>query len=333
DLTDLPFDWSVDVMRWFGHLLFVLVATYVSAGALLTALTQDQSTPAQSLTPGDLPVEPAEGETQKLGRRGRRFLGFTEALTVLVAVDVLFGGFMAIQAAYLFGGISTLERTGMGYAEYARRGFFELVAATCLALGLIWLLAFLTQRVLVWKQRAFNTSSGILILLMLGMLASAFKRLLLYEDYYGYTRLRLYTHGFMIWLAVILLICLFALWRTRFRLFVAGSMATALIYLALLNVVNTDALIVRENIRRYQASGKLDVDYLQTLSVDATPTLVAGLDTLSDQARASLDQHLIRQLHTLRAIAADDGWPSWHVARMRALAALLQRYGDPPPSS
>jgi hypothetical protein len=322
-ITDLPFLWSLNLTRWFWHLLFVSVATYVCAGLLLTALTIDRSSPAQHLTPGDVP---AEGDTQRLPKP-RRFLGFTEALTVLVAIDVLFGSFMAVQARYLFGGIQTLERTTMTYAQYARRGFFELLVVTCLALGLLWTLAYLTQRIQTWKQRAFNSSSAVLIFLMLGLLASAFQRLLLYEDAFGYTRLRLYTHSFMIWLAIILPIFLVALWRNRFRWFASASMVTALMYLALLNIVNTEALIVQENIRRYQTTGKIDVEYLRTLSSDATPALVAGLDRLDVSSRERLDRHLKQELERLQADVASNGWPSWNLARAQALAALLQRYG------
>jgi hypothetical protein len=326
EMTQLPFDLSLNVMRWLGHLLFVLVATYLCAGVLLAALGDNSSSSAQNLTPADLP--PAEGDTQRLQRPRR--LGFTEALTVLVAVDILFGSFMLVQAAYFFGGIGTLDRTGMTYANYARRGFFELLMVTCLALGLVWTLAFFTQRLQTWKQRAFNGTSTVLIGMMLGLLASAFQRLLLYEEAYGYTRLRLYTHSFMIWLAIILPIVLIALWRNRPRLFVSGAIVTAILYLGALNIVNTDDLIAQENIARYRSKGKLDEVYLSTLSVDATPALVASLDTLPVNERIFLENHLIRQYHALSTIEDIDGWPSWHVARASALKALRQRFGENP---
>jgi hypothetical protein len=332
EVSELPFSWTLDLMRWIGHLLFAFVATYVCAGGLLAALGDDRPAEVPHLTPGDRPDGlPAEGDTQRLDRSGRRFLGFTEGLTVLIAVDILFGSFMLIQAAYFFGGIDTLDRTGMTYAEYARRGFFELLAVTCLALGLVWVLAALTQRVQRWKQRAFNASSTLLILCMLGMLSSAFQRLMLYEEAYGYTRLRLYTHSFMIWLAVLLPIFLIALYLNRFRIFLLGSLATAAIYLGLLNVVNTDALIVRENMARYQQGGQLDVFYLGTLSSDATPALLASLDTVKGSQQADLNAYLIQQYRVLDQMDKTEGWPSWNIGRARALNGLRQRYGPTPP--
>jgi hypothetical protein len=52
---------------------------------------------------------------------------------VLVVIDAVVGLFVGLQIAYLFGGQSTIVAAGMTYSDYARRGFFELVAAACLA--------------------------------------------------------------------------------------------------------------------------------------------------------------------------------------------------------
>src|SRR5688572_31274949 len=47
---------------------------------------------------------------------------------------------MAVQLRYLFGGADLVELTpGLSYAEYARRGFFELVAATALVVPILLL--------------------------------------------------------------------------------------------------------------------------------------------------------------------------------------------------
>jgi DNA-directed RNA polymerase specialized sigma24 family protein len=127
-------------------------------------------------------------------------------------------------------------------------------------------------------------------------------------------------------------IVLIALWRNRPRLFLSGTIVTGLLYLAALNIINTDELIAQENISRYQTNGKLDEFYLSTLSVDATPVLVNALDTLPAEKRAILEQSLIEQYSTLDSSERVDGWPSWHLARSRALNALRQRFGENPPN-
>jgi hypothetical protein len=183
-------------------------------------------------------------------------------------------------------------------------------------------LAVVARRETRGQRQAFNIASATMIALVMGLLASAFQRMLLYEQAYGYTQLRLYTHSFMIWLAVVLALFLLALLRERPRLFTFGGFASALFFLAALNIANPDALIVQENVARYQASGKIDAYYLASLSADATPSLVAALGQLDGASRDTITSGLAQQLDRLKDAEDSQGWPSWHLARLRAVAAI-----------
>jgi hypothetical protein len=333
---ELPFD----VPTLIGHTMLAGMIGWGCCGGLLAALASDRRSPfAQAFetilgglaglvyaAPARAAAEelPSEGATQRLElpKRPPLSLGWVEALTILTAVDLLFGSFIAIQSAYFFGGLDTLARTGMTFAEYARRGFFELLAVACLALGMLCALAVATRRETCGQRRGFNAASAALIALVLGLLASAFQRMMLYEQAYGYTQLRLYTQAFMIWLVVVLGLFLLGLLRERPRVFVLGSFVAALVSLALLNVANPDAMIVRENVARYQDDGRIDVDYLSTLSADATPDLVAALGRLDSNARAAIVSALGYQQQRLIEAAAEQGWPSWQLGRARAMAAI-----------
>jgi hypothetical protein len=336
---ELPFDLGTVV----GHALFALGAAWICAGGLLTALLSEGRSPARAgfeslLDWGawlvrlpakrDAPEElPAEGATRRLEPPSRPpiSLGLVEGVTVLGAVDVLFGGFMAIQGTYFFGGLDTLARTGMTYSEYARRGFFELLAVACLSVGLLCALAIITRRETRGQRLAFEATSMAMIALVLGLLASAFQRMLLYEQAYGFTQLRLYTHSFMLWLAVVMALFLLALRRRTSRLFSYGVVVAALAYLAALNIANPDALIVRENVARYQATGDIDTFYLAGLSADATPDLVSALPLLGAADRASIADTLRQKQAALAEAQAADGWPGWHLARAWALGAAEVR--------
>jgi hypothetical protein len=321
-MLSLQFPFRIDDL--LGHALTAAVFAWGSAGALLTALPADP--------------EPADAAPLTLEWR----LGCVEGLTVLVCVETLFAGFMAVQAAYLFGGLDTLAQSGMTYADYARRGFFELVAVATLTLGMLILLASLTRRDQQWQAPAFNGASAMLILLTLGLLGSAFQRMWLYEQAYGFTHLRLYTHTFMIWLAVVLALFLAALLAGKPRWFSFGSFVAALAVLAVLTLADPEAIIVRANVARYQQTGELavggedevesehgryqpsralDTFYLAQLSPDATPALVELLPLLDAQARAEVRAGLEGQREQLEQVA-QHGWPAWHLARMRALAAI-----------
>lgn len=312
----LPFD-----LTWLsGHATLVGAVSWLVAGGLLVALREH---PAGALLGPPQQELPAEGETQRLRpARSLRLLGWGEAVTVLALVDALFAAFILVQGAYLFGGRDTLARTGMTFAEYARRGFFELVTVACLALAFLWALDLVARRERPWQRRVFNGACAAMVALVLAMLASAALRMWLYEQAYGFTRLRVFTHSFMAWLAVALLLFLAALLRARPRLFGLGAPASALVYLLALNLLNPDALIVRENVARYLATGRLDAHYLGQLSADAAPALLESLPLLGPH-RPQVEAQLQRLAGRLEEAAQRDGLAGWNLGRAQA-AALLQ---------
>ena len=80
---------------------------------------------------------------------------------VLAAVDLLFLAFVAVQFRYLFGGTELVrEVTGLSYAEYARRGFFELVAVAALSLPLLLLADWSLDQRDPGRARAFRRLAG-----------------------------------------------------------------------------------------------------------------------------------------------------------------------------
>jgi hypothetical protein len=105
---------------------------------------------------------------------------------------------------------------------------------------------------------------------------------------------------------------------TRANLWMGGA---ALGFAICLMLRATPLLIVRENVARYQESGKLDAFYLTTLSNDAIPALVDALAVVEDPERKIILRELGWRHSHLSAVAAESGWPGWHLARARAVAA------------
>lgn len=251
---------------------------------------------------------------------GNFHLTFTESAIVLVSVNALFAAFVVIQLRYFFGGQSNITVEGFTYAEYARRGFGELVMVAVFTLGLGLVLQWLTRRQSPMAMWGFNLLCVILVALTGVILASAFQRLMLYEEAYGFTRLRTYPHVFMIWLGALLAAFLVTTLLNRPRLFVFGTLLAALGFVATLNLMNSDAFIARENILRFQATGKLDAAYLATLSDDALPELLPLLNDADEETRTIIGGALHYRLDQLTALPP--GWPGWHLARARALVLL-----------
>ena len=132
------------------------------------------------------------------------FLGFTESTIVLGSVVILFVAFVVIQFQYFFGGQVNIHLDGYTYSEYARKGFGELVVVAFFSLLLLLGLGAITRREHEMQRRAFSSLGVGLVGLVIVMLVSAFQRLMLYEEAYGFSRLRTYTHVFMIWLGLLL---------------------------------------------------------------------------------------------------------------------------------
>ncbi len=325
----VTFNWNVDLLNVFWQAVCVACVAWLSAGGLIYALTRREKDAGgdQAAAPSGAQGEPAPATV----RRPAVFIGFVESVTVLTLVDLLFLGFVLIQLVYLFGGQSNINVEGYTYAEYARRGFFELVAVGMLTLGVVWGLDRLARRSSPLQRAAFLVLSVAMIGMVMVILASAIQRLNLYESAYGYTVLRLYSHAFAIWMAAVFVLFTVTLLAARPRLFVFGGFLAGMAYLLVMNLLNPDALIAQENIQRYlqhqttqgeRLSRHLDNEYLTTLSEDAVPIIVQVLDRLDRPVQAAVAQAYLEQLTALEKQATEDGWPSFHLARYNALATL-----------
>lgn len=284
-----------------GRLLLATIVAYAAAGGLWHLLRDRQ-------------------ERVIADQAVPRVLGFTEAAIVLGSVNALFAGFVGIQLRYFFGGHAAVTAGPLTFAEYARRGFGELVAVAAVSLAVHLVLAGLTRRETRAQRRAFTVLTAALTCLVLVILGSAFERLLLYEQAFGFTRLRTAVHVFMVWLALLLIAVLLLELADRLRLFLVVSIVAAVGFAATLNVVGVDAVIARQNLARATHGAELDLGYLHQLSPDAVPGLVAALPTLPP----SLADDVAVVAACIAQGADEADWRSWRLADVRARTAVAQ---------
>ncbi len=313
----LSVEFLKDVGRWIRHSWVILTVGFLLAGGLAYAVRKQGTVWADRLSTAGLP----------------RFPAVTESAVVINAVNLLFFLFVLIQVPYLFGGRLNIDPAKFTYADYARRGFAELVIVAVLTLGLILFLSVLTPRNSPRQRLVFNLSATVLLGLTGVMLASAFKRLLLYEMAYGFTQLRIYPHVFMVWLGILLAWFVITLW-SRPGLFAVGVLIAALGFVATLDLLNPDALIVRQNFRRFQEAGTagdswrdIDAYYFARLSEDAVPALIAVADQSTGEVRDVIEKDLHSQAEAMRHGTAWRQWQSFHLSRSRAYRLLMDRYG------
>jgi Domain of unknown function (DUF4153) len=300
----------VNLSELLGHLVVVTIVAWLAAGLLQLALVRGQWRPLVPGGPGPLA------------------LGAIELGIVLGLVDLLFLSFVIVQLGYLFGGTTTvLAENGPTYAEYARRGFFELVAVAALALGLLLVSHWLQRRVDAGAERQFRLLAGIMVGLLAVVILSAVQRMLLYVEIYGLTEFRIYTTAFMAWIALVLVWLVATVLRGRREHFAIGALGTGFVVLLLLNCLNPDALIVRINAGRVLAADPqspsvhsratpepLDDRYLLALSADAVPGLVEALPSFGPEQRARVATVLLERWMPPHSV----DWRGWNLSRWQA---------------
>jgi hypothetical protein len=253
---------------------------------------------------------------------------------VLGCVDLLFVFFVVIQFRYFFGGATNINLAGFTYAEYARRGFGELAAVAVISLMLFLGLSAITLRSLGKQRRIFSGLGLGLAALIAAILVSAFQRLLLYEAVYSFTRLRTYTHVFMVWLGILLLATVLVELFGRPRAFALALVLVLVGFATSISLLNVDGFIVRENVARAASAptgmsdseSELDTSYLVGLSDDAVPALVAEFQskTLSPALHDDIGSVLACRAKIAELNQRAMPWPAYHWARSNAITLYAQ---------
>jgi len=264
------------------------------------------------------------------------FLGFTESSIVMGSVVVLFAAFVVIQVRYFFGGQANINLEGYTYADYARRGFGELVTVAFFSLLLVLGLGAAARRDNERQRRVFSGMSVVLVGLVIVMLVSAYQRLILYEDAYGFSRLRTYTHVFLVWLGALLMVVVLLEIFRREQMAGLAMVLASVGFVASLSLLNVDGFIVRQNIQREVSAAAnepssrnstgLDTNYFLELSDDAVPALAEGFTNKSvpGPVRERIGAILTCKRYTSEQDTREYPWKSYHIPRVRAQSIFEQ---------
>jgi len=213
-------------------------------------------------------------------------LGSVEVGVVLGLVNLLFLSFVIFQVPYLFGGMDLVQNTpDFKLAEYARRGFGELVAVSALVLPMLLATHWLIKKDDRFAGKLFKVLAGIQIALLFVIMASAVQRLVLLTGNLGYgmTTARLYPMIFMTWLAVVFVLFGATVLRGARQHFAWAALWSAFFVLGATHVLNPDAFIARTNIALMQQGREFDAHYNSyELSADAIPELINAFESYSE---------------------------------------------------
>lgn len=211
-----------------------------------------------------------------------RPLGPVETIIVLGALTLLYALFAVAQVVASTGGDARIrETTGLTYAEYARTGFFQLLWAAAITMAVLLGVRALTRPGGHGSSVAIRMVSATTCALTLVVVAAAITRLGLYQDAYGLTMLRLACTTFAWILGAAFVLLGIRMLQPRGRDWLPTAyLGLAVAALVWWNGSNPEVTVAETNLTRATATGKLDVDYLVTMSDDAMPALIDGIDAL-----------------------------------------------------
>lgn len=205
-------------------------------------------------------------------RTGMRKMPKATAYTILTMLNFIYILFFVSQSAYLFSGFSNLLPSGFTYAQYAREGFFQLCAIAFINFIITWLCFIIIEKN-EKNPKTLTIEIMLLSFFTLLLIATALSKMVMYINFYGFTRLRIYTAWFMILLFILFLLIMS---KSIFKFHI--SKAAFLIFCVsffVLCFANIDGIMTKYNISRFE-KGTLSTfhaaDY-KNLSSGAVPYL------------------------------------------------------------
>ncbi|MCZ4078197.1 DUF4173 domain-containing protein [Rhodococcus sp. H36-A4] len=248
-----------------------------------------------------------------LARPSAGSLRLWEWTVPLGSLVVLFTMFVFVQLRTLFGGQAHVRTTdGLTNAEYARQGFWQLLAVTVLTLLVLAVTIRKASRVSGSDRLALRLLLGVLCALSLVIVGSALHRMSLYEQQYGYTTLRVFVTAVELWLGSVFVLLMATGVSMSGRWLPRAVVGSAVLTVLALAVINPDAYIARQNVDRFEQTGKIDTAYLSRLSADATEEL----DRLDEPYRSCAIGN---------AVGAQRSWNEWNFADSQARRIQIEQ--------
>jgi len=230
--------------------------------------------------------------------------------------------FFAAMGSYLLSAMWHKLPEQFTYAEYARRGFFELAAVATINLVVIGFAYWFTVRSQLGYAKSLRILGGVISGLTLLLIVTDISKMLLYIDQFGLTRLRLYT----LWFMAVMFIVFALLLARHIKQFKASApvvLVTLFAFLALF-WANTDGLIAQYDVNRVLngTSSTVDVDYLaNTIGDAAVPALTNLANESNDPAVRGDAAYALASLQQ-NAATTRAPWTSWAWQTFRAKQLL-----------
>ncbi|MCL5771299.1 MAG: DUF4173 domain-containing protein [Actinobacteria bacterium] len=334
---------NIPLLKIFKHFLIIIsVSVYAICflWALLKAFDERKKSTNGAVSTVSTPSTNSKAsansnantdDTSSTKMQWKLFLDPVVLLTILILVNAIYAVFSFIQFRYLFGGSSFVLPSSFTYAEYARRGFAELVIVTIINFGiLIFGITFVKKD----SKRIFTAIRAFLTLLVIFtfiLLISAFYRMLVYEQAYGFTYLRIFVQAFMVMLFFLFVINIIYIWYQKLPIIKTYFIISLSIYI-IMNFANVDKIIANNNISRYFETGQIDMVYLKGLSYDAVPEMEEFFISVKD-SQDSKDEQIANELPDYFMgrqldLKNQKSWQSYNISRNKAENIIFKYFQE-----
>ena len=241
-------------------------------------------------------------------------------ISFLSAIAMCYLLYLFSQLAYFFSAFKGfLPNEDITYAQYARKGFFEMCVIAVINLVLVFL------SLLLAKKQEGKVCTGIrmiatfIAIFTLIIIATAISKMLLYINEYGMTVLRVTTSSFMLFLAITFLAVVLRIYVNNINI-VKTTLVAAGIIVLLLGTVNVNGVCAKYNYQAYKGNklDSIDVEAMYNLGDEGIPYLVK-LACSKDETTAKDAQHYLAKAYM------EDYFTNMHFAEGFDVKALRER--------
>lgn len=285
-----------------ARIIMIIVFFIYIVGFIITFIKKDDT-------------EKQEKETRKIN------LSILTSNMILISLNIIYLIFSVIQFRYLF--MNAGKTPDFDYATYARTGFFQLMFVSFINLALLKI----TKEA---KEKLIQILKILLIIFTMIIVISAMFRMHLYEQEYGYTYLRLFVYFILATEILILIPILMNVCGQKFDTFSISLKIIICMYI-ILNFINIDYIIARNNIDRYLANpekNRLDAFYISNCTgTDAINEKIKLLNASSDGLSYERKEYMNNIKQTIknelssymnRYERQDFKWQEWNLSKMKA---------------
>lgn len=233
-----------------------------------------------------------------------RVLPMASVYTILGVICFVYLLFISVQAGYLFSAFRGSCPEGYSsYAEYARKGFFELCRLAAFN-GAVLLAANSFSKKSCRAASALKGFNIALSLLTILLLTTAFSKMALYVNAYGLSLRRFLPCWFMIFLTI----CFFMIIVLQFRSFsiVRNIAAAGAAMFTVLCLINPTGIIARYNLNRFQEGTLSSFDAADELYDYELHGVSPALKLYQNTQDPELKSDIERYLHRMYMLAASD---------------------------